>query len=70
MAAETPVDIAYTHATENLAGQRAALDNLRVRSAAGSLSIGRNQIGNARMCQAFLASPVRSDRLASGEEHN
>lgn len=34
MADETPVDIAYTHAKENLSGQRARLDNLRTRSAA------------------------------------
>lgn len=34
MAGETPVDIAYQHAKENLASQRAALDNLRARSAA------------------------------------
>jgi hypothetical protein len=34
MADETHIDIAYTHAKENLAVQRARLDNLRVRSAA------------------------------------
>ena len=34
MAEETSVDIAYAHAKENLSSQRAALDNLRTRSAA------------------------------------
>jgi len=34
MAEETSADIAYAHAKENLSSQRAALDNLRTRSAA------------------------------------
>lgn len=60
MAGETPVDIAYTHAKESVAGQRARLDNLRTRATA--------LVTAASVIASFLGGQALSDtKTANGQ---
>lgn len=62
MAEDTSVDIAYVHAKENLSSQRAALDNLRTRSAAviTSASIIASFLGGQALADTKMVRGVSS----------